>query len=59
VMDDVEPKSVVSGVPAFPHRQTLREQSAIRRLPDLVVLVRKLEERIAALEAGKDDKVTS
>jgi UDP-3-O-[3-hydroxymyristoyl] glucosamine N-acyltransferase len=57
VMDDVEPKSVVSGVPALPHRQTLREQAAIRRLPDLVVLVRKLEERLAALE-GKDDKVT-
>ena len=56
-MDDVEPKSVVSGIPALPHRQTLREQAAIRRLPDLVVLVRKLEERLAALE-GKDDKVT-
>jgi UDP-3-O-[3-hydroxymyristoyl] glucosamine N-acyltransferase len=57
VMDDVEPKTTVSGVPALPHRQTLREQAAIRRLPDLVVLVRKLEERLAALEA-KDDKVT-
>jgi UDP-3-O-[3-hydroxymyristoyl] glucosamine N-acyltransferase len=59
VMDDVEPKSTVSGIPALPHRQTLREQAAIRRLPDLVVQVRKLEERLAALEAGGgDDKVT-
>ena len=38
------PKTVVSGVPALPHRQSLREQAALRRLPDLVTQVRKLQE---------------
>lgn len=51
IMGDVEPRSIISGVPAFPHRQSLREQAAFRRLPDLVVQVRKLEEEIAKLKA--------
>jgi UDP-3-O-[3-hydroxymyristoyl] glucosamine N-acyltransferase len=50
IADDVPPKAVVSGVPAIPHRQTLREQAALRRLPDLVVQVRKLRERLESLE---------
>jgi hypothetical protein len=41
---------VVSGLPALPHRQFLREQAALRRLPDLVVQIRRLEERLAVLE---------
>jgi UDP-3-O-[3-hydroxymyristoyl] glucosamine N-acyltransferase len=53
VMEDVGPKQVVSGLPALPHRQFLREQAALRRLPDLVVQIRKLEERLAALEKGE------
>jgi UDP-3-O-[3-hydroxymyristoyl] glucosamine N-acyltransferase len=36
VAEDVDPKMIVSGLPALPHRQTLREQAALRRLPDLV-----------------------
>jgi UDP-3-O-[3-hydroxymyristoyl] glucosamine N-acyltransferase len=50
IMGDVEPGAIVSGYPAFPHRQSLREQAALRRLPDLVVQVRKLEEEIARLK---------
>jgi UDP-3-O-[3-hydroxymyristoyl] glucosamine N-acyltransferase len=50
VADDIPPKSVVSGVPALPHRQSLREQAALRRLPDLVVQVRKLQEAVDALQ---------
>ena len=50
VMEDVPPKAVVSGLPALPHRQNLREQAALRKLPDLVTQIRKLEERLAALE---------
>jgi UDP-3-O-[3-hydroxymyristoyl] glucosamine N-acyltransferase len=50
VAEDVPPRTVVSGMPALPHRQTLREQAAIRRLPDLVVQVRKLEESIETLK---------
>jgi UDP-3-O-[3-hydroxymyristoyl] glucosamine N-acyltransferase len=50
VMQDVEPKQVVSGLPAIPHRQNLREQAALRRLPDLVTQVRQLQEKLKALE---------
>jgi UDP-3-O-[3-hydroxymyristoyl] glucosamine N-acyltransferase len=49
VAEDVDPKAIVSGVPALPHRQSLREQAALRRLPDLVTHMRKLEEEVAAL----------
>jgi len=50
VAEDVDPKTVVSGLPALPHRQSLREQAALRRLPDLVVQVRKLQEELDALK---------
>ena len=50
IAEDVEPKQIVSGTPALPHRQSLREHAALRRLPDLVVQVRKLEEEIARLK---------
>ena len=41
---------IVSGLPALPHRQSLREQAALRRLPDLVAQVRKLQEELDALK---------
>jgi UDP-3-O-[3-hydroxymyristoyl] glucosamine N-acyltransferase len=50
IHEDVEPKAIVSGMPALPHRQSLREQAALRRLPDLVVQVRKLTEELATLK---------
>ncbi|HWE97112.1 MAG TPA: UDP-3-O-(3-hydroxymyristoyl)glucosamine N-acyltransferase [Tepidisphaeraceae bacterium] len=50
VAEDVPPKAIVSGTPALPHRQSLREQAALRRLPDLVTQVRKLQEEIEALK---------
>ena len=53
IAEDIDPKAIVSGMPALPHRQTLREQAALRRLPDLVVAVRKLEEEIARLKGEK------
>ncbi len=49
VANDVAGGTIVSGMPALPHRQSLREQAAIRRLPDLVVQVRKLQEEINQL----------
>ncbi|HEY8746920.1 MAG TPA: UDP-3-O-(3-hydroxymyristoyl)glucosamine N-acyltransferase [Tepidisphaeraceae bacterium] len=49
VAEDVDPKAIVSGVPALPHRQSLREQAALRRLPDLVTQMRKLEEELATI----------
>jgi UDP-3-O-[3-hydroxymyristoyl] glucosamine N-acyltransferase len=49
VMDDVDAGTMVSGTPAIIHRQSLREQAALRRLPELVQQVRKLQEQIARL----------
>jgi UDP-3-O-[3-hydroxymyristoyl] glucosamine N-acyltransferase len=49
VANDVGPGEIVAGMPALPHRQALREQAAIRRLPDLVVQIRKLEEEVKKL----------
>ena len=51
VANDIDAGQVVSGVPALPHRQNLREYAAMRRLPDLIVLVRKLEEQVKQLRA--------
>ncbi len=53
VAENVEPNTTVSGLPALPHRQSLREQAAIRRLPDLVVQVRKLQDEIDALKKSR------
>jgi UDP-3-O-[3-hydroxymyristoyl] glucosamine N-acyltransferase len=55
IAEDVEPKAIVSGTPALPHRQSLREHAALRRLPDLVVHVRKLEEEVARLKGEKPE----
>jgi UDP-3-O-[3-hydroxymyristoyl] glucosamine N-acyltransferase len=46
VTKDVAPGMTVSGMPAIPHRQSLREQAALRHLPELVQQVRKLQEQI-------------
>jgi UDP-3-O-[3-hydroxymyristoyl] glucosamine N-acyltransferase len=49
VMDDVNPGQMVTGLPAIPHRQALREYAAIRRLPEMVVQLRKLQDEVAEL----------
>jgi UDP-3-O-[3-hydroxymyristoyl] glucosamine N-acyltransferase len=56
VMEDVGPRQVVSGLPALPHRQSLREQAALRRLPELVTQFRKLQEEIERLKAALEQK---
>ena len=50
VAEDIPARAIVSGTPAMPHRQSLREQAAIRRLPELVVQVRKLHDEIESLK---------
>jgi UDP-3-O-[3-hydroxymyristoyl] glucosamine N-acyltransferase len=50
VAEDYESNSIVSGVPALPHKQSLREQKAIRRLPALMERVNQLQEEIEKLK---------
>lgn len=49
-MEDVEPKQIVTGLPAIPHRQFLREQAAMRHLPELRAEMRRLQEQIEELK---------
>jgi UDP-3-O-[3-hydroxymyristoyl] glucosamine N-acyltransferase len=51
VAEDVEPKTIVSGMPALPHRQSLREQGLLRRLPGLFDQVKKLQEELTRLNS--------
>jgi UDP-3-O-[3-hydroxymyristoyl] glucosamine N-acyltransferase len=48
---DVEAGEKVSGYPARPYAQNLREWASVAALPDTVKHIRTLEKRIAALEA--------
>ena len=57
VAEDIAPKAIVSGTPAMPHRQSLREQAAIRRLPELVVQVRKLVDEVERLKKRVSEEV--
>ncbi|HWE03220.1 MAG TPA: UDP-3-O-(3-hydroxymyristoyl)glucosamine N-acyltransferase [Tepidisphaeraceae bacterium] len=50
VADDVPAGQIYSGTPAIPHRQNLREQKALRRLPDLQVQIRALQDEIESLK---------
>lgn len=49
-MDDIPAKQVVSGLPAVPHRQNLRELAALRDLPALQSKLRKLQEELDSLK---------
>ncbi len=46
VVEDLPAKGIYSGAPALPHRQSLREQAAFRKLPELMVQLRKLQEQL-------------
>jgi UDP-3-O-[3-hydroxymyristoyl] glucosamine N-acyltransferase len=50
IANNVPAKTTISGMPALPHRQSLREQAALRRLPELIVQVRKMQEELEALK---------
>lgn len=49
VISDVERPGIYSGHPAQPHGSAMRQQAALRRLPDLLKQVKQLERRIADL----------
>jgi UDP-3-O-[3-hydroxymyristoyl] glucosamine N-acyltransferase len=51
IPSSVAPRSVVSGYPAMDNRGWLKSSAVFTRLPDLHRLVRRLEARVAELEA--------
>lgn len=53
VFGDVPAGETWSGYPARPHRESLRTQGGLARLPELKRRVRELEQRIEDLEAGE------
>jgi UDP-3-O-[3-hydroxymyristoyl] glucosamine N-acyltransferase len=50
VMNNVEPKAIMSGMPAQPHRVAVKEQIALRKLPELIQQVKQLQEEIEKLK---------
>lgn len=50
VTKSIPPGMTVSGYPAKPHAQAKREEAALRRAPDMVKRLRKLEQRVHELE---------
>lgn len=52
---DVPDGSIVLGTPALDRRQTLREQASLRKLPDLLRRVKKIEQRLAELDSSADN----
>ncbi|MBI5200715.1 MAG: UDP-3-O-(3-hydroxymyristoyl)glucosamine N-acyltransferase [Elusimicrobia bacterium] len=53
VAQDTEPKTAYFGSPARPARQMHRMHAALERLPELLVKVRELEEKVKSLEPAK------
>jgi len=56
IAEDVPPKSIVSGTPALPHRQSLREQAALRDLPDLRNRVKQLKDQLDEMQKKLDER---
>jgi UDP-3-O-[3-hydroxymyristoyl] glucosamine N-acyltransferase len=50
VFGDIAPGAFVSGTPARPHREALKAQASLGKVPDLLTRVKELEKRLAALE---------
>jgi UDP-3-O-[3-hydroxymyristoyl] glucosamine N-acyltransferase len=49
IHESIAPKTIVSGMPALPHRQSLREQAAFRKLPEMMVQMRKFQQQVQSL----------
>ena len=56
---DVPPDAQVWGTPAFELRERMRHVASVRRLPELVELVRQLKRRIEELESAANDRTRS
>ena len=55
VSKDVQSNSVISGAPAKPHKQQLREWASLRKLPELINDMKALKEQIEALKSSIDE----
>jgi UDP-3-O-[3-hydroxymyristoyl] glucosamine N-acyltransferase len=49
-INDIPANSFYAGFPARPHKQWLRAEAAMGRLPDLIKKIRELEQRLGELE---------
>lgn len=56
VAQDVLPGQIISGSPAFAHREWLRTQAVIPKLPEMKRLLSALEKRVKALEEKMQSK---
>jgi UDP-3-O-[3-hydroxymyristoyl] glucosamine N-acyltransferase len=50
IAEDVKSRQMVSGTPALPHRQNLRQHAALRHLPTLIEQMRAMQQEIEALK---------
>jgi len=50
VLNDLPAGATYSGIPAHPHREDLREQAALRKLPELLREIQELKKQIDALK---------
>jgi len=55
IISDVPSGSFFAGFPAHPHREWLREQATLAKLPEYQKKIRLLEKRLAALSAEADE----
>lgn len=55
VTKDIPPGSQLSGIPARPHKQELRFQASIRKMPELLQEFNKLQKRVVELEEKLHD----
>jgi UDP-3-O-[3-hydroxymyristoyl] glucosamine N-acyltransferase len=53
VFGDIPPGAVYSGYPARPHKESLRSQAGLARLPSLVKRIRALERALFGKESGE------
>ncbi|MGV1099343.1 UDP-3-O-(3-hydroxymyristoyl)glucosamine N-acyltransferase [Thiovibrio sp. JS02] len=56
VHNDLEPGTVVAGIPAIPHKTWLRASAAYAKLPELVKEIRELKKRVAALSRHPEEE---
>jgi UDP-3-O-[3-hydroxymyristoyl] glucosamine N-acyltransferase len=56
VAQNVPPGQIISGSPAIPHREWLKTQAVIPKLPEMKRVLTALEKRVKALEEGMKEK---